>query len=361
MRMTGRWIVMGAGLLAVASTAKAQIYPGGFGGYGWGGWGGARNIVSDPNSDYLQGIGYYMKAKGDYAVKQQEANKIEIENVAKWNKALREANRLKRIDDARVQAQVNVQNDFARRQQRIQNGELLNEQLDHMLDFPSEATKSALAKVPLSPDALRSIAFENETEALSLCLDEMTSDDAWPVLLKSDQFAGPRQELSEAVDAALKEDMTGPLSDATRDKLKKAGADFRTALDEKVPFFSPGKNDAQLYLIRLAAMVRMLDNAKARPIVHLLETYKEGSLLDLAKFMHAFNLRFGPAKGAEQVQVYQDLYDQFSKIPTGFEDAKVADEKPLEQATKELAAASQDVFKNLEWGDLDKQAQGQEK
>jgi hypothetical protein len=301
----------------------------------------------------MKGLGYYLKEKGEYQIEQQKANSLQIDNMVKWNKALRASQRLKRLDQSRQDAKDRVLGDFDRKMLRIKNGAALNDTIDRIVEFPAEGTRDALASTPLSPEALRALTFENDTEALSLCLDELTKEEGWPLLLKGDEFADARAKLSAAVDAALKEDLSGTLADDTRKGLEEALAAFRKTLDEKVPFFNAEKNDAQQYLIRLTAMAKMLEDPDTSPIVRLLETYKQGTLFDLVAFMHAFNLKVGPSADERQFAIYKDLAEALDKVPTAYDDSKLADPSQIEVATKDLANASKDVFKSLEWADLD--------
>lgn len=352
-RMSG----FGVGSLAVAvlvgglvPAAMAQVYPGGFGRYGWGGWG--SGYVSDPNATYMRGLGYYLDEQGKYQIDEQKARSLQIDNIEKWNKALSDHQRAQRIEQSKKDAQAQVEDAVARNEYRVKSGEALNDRIDRIVEFPAEGTQAALAAVPLSPEALRAITFENQTEALTFCLDELTAEEAWPPLLKGQDFAGPRSELAEGVDEALKEDLAGPISGATKQKIEKALSDFRGALD-KVEFFDRGKEPATQYLARLSAIVRMMEDPKGRAVAGRIESYKGGTLADLVTFMHAYNLRIGPAESDREVTIYQGLYQQLAQVPDSFDNSKLTDTGPLQEATRGVAAASEEVFKGLAWSDLD--------
>jgi len=55
-------------------------------------------------------------------------------------------------------------------------------------------------------------------------------------------------------------------------------------------------------------MARMLEKPKVDKILAELEKVKETSLGSLLAFMHAYNLRFGPATTDDQATVYKNLY-----------------------------------------------------
>ncbi len=336
-------------MLALAGPSRAQMYPGGMGGFGWGGWG---NYANDPGSEYLQGMGQYMKSEGDYDIKEQKAEKLKQENVLAWNKAMRAANKRARIDAAKKQAAEAVRDEIERREQDIQNGTLLNQIVEKIIDFPAAGTKSALTGSPVTADAMKAVAFESASQPISFCLATLTDAEGWPALLKGDQFAAPRKKLADAADAALEEDKSGTVSDKTRQALDKSVTDFHAVLDDKVPFFNPEKTEADQFLRSLGAMVRLLEGPKSQPAVALLETYKGGSLADLVNFLHAFNLEIAPATSERQIAIYKDLYQRLASVPTSYDDSKVTDVQPIEQATKELGDAATQVFKNLSWADL---------
>ena len=66
--------------------------------------------------------------------------------------------------------------------------------------------------------------------------------------------------------------------------------------------------EAANYIKALVAMSRMLQKPDVDKILAELDKVKETSLGSLLAFMHAYNLRFAPAKNAAQSAVYASLY-----------------------------------------------------
>ncbi len=81
---------------ATAPDAGAQrYYPSGYGGYGMAGWGG------DPMAAYMTGLGSYARGRGVYEVDRARARSINVDTAIKWNKALRDRQKLLRQDQRR--------------------------------------------------------------------------------------------------------------------------------------------------------------------------------------------------------------------------------------------------------------------
>ena len=66
--------------------------------------------------------------------------------------------------------------------------------------------------------------------------------------------------------------------------------------------------EAANYIKALVAMSRMLQKPDVDKILAELDKVKETSLGSLLAFMHAYNLRFAPAKNATQSAIYSSLY-----------------------------------------------------
>jgi hypothetical protein len=72
------------GLNLLASNATAQWgYPGGYGNYGMSRWG------QDPAAGYMAGLGSFARGQGSYQLDKAKADAINVDTMAKWNKALR--------------------------------------------------------------------------------------------------------------------------------------------------------------------------------------------------------------------------------------------------------------------------------
>ncbi|QDV32536.1 hypothetical protein [Tautonia plasticadhaerens] len=346
-----RWSLAVILAAMVAGPASAQLYPGPFMNMGWGGWGSGGR---DPGADYLRGVGYFNRAQADYDVKEAQASELRAEAFAKWNQALGEARKAKEIRDTQQRARDEVENAIQNRAALVEAGVLLNQRLDHLVEFPTPETHDALAAIPMTPEVLRDIPFENASEPITACLDILTQEDAWPPLLKQTPFDQGRQALASAVDSALGEDLSGALSDATRSKLDGALNALRSALDAEESGFPPaGANDADQFLRTLGGMIRLLEDPQAGAVIRQIESFKGGSMADLVGFMHAYNLRFGRARSDQQRAIYRQLDGLLAKVPVAREAADSDATGPLVEHSKLVGDAAKQVFSSLSWKDLD--------
>jgi len=155
---------------------------------------------------------------------------------------------------------------------------------------------------------IRAIPFENASEAVTISLDELTGEGDWPLALRGPLFAAERKAYSEAVDEAVKEDEEGTLTEKTLQSVERAGAALRAKLDANRPANPVEATEAANYIKALVAMSRMLQKPDVDKILAELDKVKETSLGSLLAFMHAYNLRFAPAKNATQGEIYRSLY-----------------------------------------------------
>ena len=157
-----RLVTIVIGLHLFACTANAQwMYPGGYGGYGMSRWG------SDPAAGYMAGLGSFARSQGVYKLEKARADSINADTMIKWNKALparqaalREENRQKAIKrEAELEARV--------KQTNLRDGTTLNNLLFQILDGDPSVVRTARAKTPISPSAIREIPFEWDSEAIT--------------------------------------------------------------------------------------------------------------------------------------------------------------------------------------------------
>jgi hypothetical protein len=303
-------------MVVTAGEARAQFY-GGYGGYGgWGGWGGGG---STPIGDFARGAGYYAMGAGVYNLDSAQAASINADTIMRWNEYMflsqQEANRREYMRRARVlQRDVKSGEAIETRirenpeDRDIRNGDALNAILHQLTDPKIHSTALRLIRDPIDSKTIRSIPFENASEAVTISLDELTGEGDWPVALRGPTFAAERKAYTEAIDKAVKEDEEGILSAATLQEVERAGAALRLKLETNRPANPVQAAEAANYIKALVAMSRMLQKPDVDKILAELEKVKETSLGSLLAFMHAYNLRFAPAKNAAQSAVYSSLY-----------------------------------------------------
>ena len=191
----------------------------------------------------------------------------------------------------------------------IDSGDALNMILDQMSDpRVMQGSSLRLANATVSPQAIREIPFRDETDAITLSLDEMTDPKNWPLPLHADTFKPEREAYQKAVDDALEEDKDGSLKPETVARVRNAVAALYQKVGETIPKTQkPEYTQAMNYLKGLAGMSRMLEKPNVEAVLAELEKVQSTTVGNLVAFMHTYNLRFAPATTPKQRAIYRDL------------------------------------------------------
>jgi hypothetical protein len=343
-------LVLATALLAGAPAEAQMMYPGGYGGYGMSKWG------ADPGAGYMAGLGAYARDKGVYQVEKAKADAINLQTMIKWNQALRVRQAQLRADQAKEDARRD-----AERQERVEvrearDGTTLNALLLQILDSDPGAANAGRTATPLSEAAIREIPFEWDSEAVTLCLDQMTGDGPIPSPLADDRYAADRTALKEAVDAAVAEDLKGAVASATLDRVHAATSKFRADFAAHASELDPGYLDAKDYLTTLDGLSRLLGDPSMKALLQRLEAGQERTVGDLIAFMNSFNLRFGPATTERQVEIYERLIPALAAVRDAAVAARTAQPAQPDPDGAALRAAASAAFKGMDWKELDAHA-----
>lgn len=365
MRRSVRWLFgVSAAMAALGSAgAEAQYYggygfgAGGFGGGygGFGGWGGVGSAAG------LAEQGYGAAAAGQGILDEDAAiaGSINTDTVMRFNQYLYNSkieaqNRYNAYQTRRLNLD---KAHYDARQARIRdnptefdidNGDALNVVLDQMTDPKlHRGAGLRLANDNVSPEAIKDIPFRDETDAITLSLDDLTDPEDWPLPLRSDVFKAEREAYQKAVDQALEEDKEGgSLKPETIAKVRDAVARLYRKVGDTIPKTKqPDHLQAINYLKGLAGLSKMLERPNVEKVLSELEKVKTTSVGNLVGFMHAYNLRFAPATTAKQRAVYRDLYPLMASSRnklTGQE--QPADKEPVAANTNEPPPPPTAVF-----------------
>ncbi len=333
--------------------AEAQYYGGAGlgggglgGGYGgFGGWGGVGSSAG------LAGQGFGAAAAGEGVLEEDNAiaGSINTDTILRYNQYLynSQIEAQKRYNAFRARRDNLDKAHYDARQARIRdnptsddiaNGDALNLLL-HELTDPKLIKSSGLrlANGSVSPEAIKDIPFRDETDAITLSLDDLTDTANWPLPLRSDVFKADREAYQKAVDDALAEDKDGgSLKPETIAKVRDSVARLYRKVTETIPKTKqPDHLQATNYLKSLAGLSKMLEKPNVEKILSELEKVKTTSVGNLIGFMHAYNLRFAPAVTAKQRAVYSDLHpmmvaarEKIAGQPGDANKAPVADNTP---------------------------------
>ncbi len=310
-------------LASWSPSARAQYgYPAGYGGYGWGGWG------STPQSALARGLGSFNMGRGAYNEQTAVARSINADTVMRWNEYayqshLAAANSYRarllaeRRDINRARAEIQENLRYNPSNHDITDGNALNLLLDILTNPSSGSSAVHRIKTPLRHELIQEIPFAFASEGFTICLDQMTMNDQWPLALRVDDFKPERDALRKAVQVALEEDKKGDIEPATIEAVQTAIDRFRLKFEKLVPPTSPDYIPAHDTIKAMAGLTKMLYSPKVEEILAELEDYQGTTLGDLLSFMQAFNLRFAPANSFRQRRLYLKLYPMLAEQVNG--------------------------------------------
>jgi len=344
---------------AITPTTDAQFrYPGGYGRWGWGGWGygGYGMGVQDPASGYAAGLGQLAIGQGQYLESQAKATSMNVDTKIKWNEEMRRLKLIAEADKKRKQAVEADVKEVTARERDVVTGVTANRLLDQILEGNTEEVISYLNKTALNPKIIREIPFEVSSEAISLCLHNMTSEDNVPNLLKGDNFAASRGAVKKAVEAILKEDMEGSVSSKNLDNLEASLKALRTQFEKEAPKFSLDYAAADRRLRAATSLARLLREPEYQKLLQKLETYEGTTVGDLVAFMSSFNLRFAAPTNDRQKEIYTQLTPMLASVPVKDVNLKNP-EVSAQESAKALSNAAQELFDGISWRDLDLHAE----
>jgi hypothetical protein len=346
-------IALSLGLFLTSRETGAQMmYPRGYGGYGMSQWG------ANPQSGYMAGLGAYARGRGVYELEKAKADAINLQTMLKWNKALRARQLALREEQRKEAVELTAERVASVKQQELVDGTTLNALLLQILDSDPGVAKSGRVRVPLSAAAIGEIPFEWDSEAITLCVDQMTGADSLPSPLMDATYADERNNLRAAVQPALREEAKGSVSPETRKRIADAIARFRAKFVKNANEFDGGYQDSQDYFTTLAGLTRLLNDPAMKTFLSQLDDGQERTVGDLIAFMNAFNLRFGPATSERQISLYTRLVPALQ----GVRDAAIVGGAP--QSTPDrtgagLRSAAKAALKGMSWSELEAHARAQ--
>ena len=97
----------------------------------------------------------------------------------------------------------------------------------------------------------------------------------------------------------------------------------------------------------------MLHDPSMKEFLSQLEEGKERTVGDLIAFMHAYNLRFGPARSDRQVEIYTRLVPILTKLRDEV-DAEPGKSGSLDKTGEGMKSAAQEAFKGMKWDQLER-------
>jgi hypothetical protein len=315
--LRGFWLALcTAFLLALpGATASAQYGEYGYGGgyYGWGGWG------ATPQGDIARGMGAYAQGLGVYNVNTAQARSINADTMMRWNSYMwASQNALNREHYERMistrERNKKLTDEIATRirdnpnASDIEHGDALNAILQQLSDPRIHSSALRMTKVPLKNAWIKEIPFHYASEAVTLSLHNLSTDDNLPLALRADTFKAEREGYRKAIDAALEQDKEKDLTPETIAAVRSAIDKLKDKVEATIPKDSKDYIDAEHYLKSLYGMARMLESPKIDQVLASLEKFDGTTVADLLAFMQMFNLRFAAANTPRERGLYESLY-----------------------------------------------------
>ena len=293
-------------------------------------------------------------------VDRAKARAINTDTAIKWNKALREQQRLRRQDERQQAAEDEAKREEKLEQRRLVNGATLNDLLDQIFEADPGVGKAARSKAPLSPEAIREIPFDWNSEAITACIDQLTGTGSSD---PADADGSPSMSTSATPCARpssrpSRRTPRGPSRWRPAGKIHDAVADLRAKFVKNEADYEPGYQDALNYLTTLAALNRMLNDPSMKKLLAGLEEGKERTVGDLITFMNAYNLRFGRATSDRQIEIYTRLVPILAAIRDELNPGQ-APPTSLDRSGANLRSAAQSAFKGMDWRDLEAHSRDQ--
>jgi hypothetical protein len=348
-----RFLLIAIGLIALPHPSPAQyVYPGGYGRYGFGGGG---SIANDPAAGYMAGLGAFARGQGVYQVENAKAQAINLDTMLKWNKALRARQKELRVEQQKDDARREVERQQRLVQFNLENGTTLNNLLMQILEFDPAVTKASKANAEVSAALIREIPFEWDTEAITICIDQLTARESIPTALADTRFLDARNAVRRAVEAAIKEEAKGSVSPQTAKAASDAVDQLHDQFVKNVQQFSSGYDEASDYFSTLASLIRLLNDPSMKKILADLTDGKPHTLGEVIAFMNAFNLKFGPATSPRQVEIYVQLEPVLASLQASFGTDRMP--APSTDKANDLKSAAKGAFSGLKWDQLQAHAQ----
>jgi hypothetical protein len=197
--------------------------------------------------------------------------------------------------------------------QQIANGDALNQAVRDLSDPRIGESATRAAKAPVEASDIGEVPFENSTERVTLMLDKIRAAFNWPDVFEEPRFNDDRKAFDDLVARARKEDEEGEITPKTLQEAKTLVANLRRKVAAQPLKNEDDQREADKFLNAFTALIGLLDKPDTRAALSDLRKVKNTTVGNLLGFMHAYNLRFGPATTLKQKQAYQRLYSSLDQ------------------------------------------------
>lgn len=187
-----------------------------------------------------------------------------------------------------------------------ENGDTLNQLLETILGKGKPVDGAGTL---IGPDAIRDIPFLLIDHGATLCVEQLTARDAWPVVLLSEAVADERRAFHGAAEGLIAEIATSD-STASLPKATKALAQLKEKFKTTWLKDTPEWYQALDFLDRLDKLLGRFSEKALQVVIKHVYTYIGGDIGDVISLMASLRLRFGDADpdSERQRSTYRTLY-----------------------------------------------------
>lgn len=315
-----RSLKFAAGLwLACALTSHPARAQWSYGGWGWGGWGGQT-----PASAYLNGLGRYAMGAGVYNYDTALATQINAQTAMQLNDYMAQiAHESAFIHHARVHQEFLRDRTLYNRHiqslrdnptpQQVENGDALNQAVRDLSDPRLGSSALRAATEPIPADVISEVPFENQSERVTIMLDQLRSAFKWPEVFEEPRFNDDKKLYDDLVTRLRKEDEAGDVSPKTLQEARKLVNDLRAKITAQPLKDEDDQRQAERFINASSALIGLLDKPDTRAALSQLRDVKNTTMGSLLGFMHAYNLRFAPAKNVKERRIYHQLWETMDR------------------------------------------------
>jgi hypothetical protein len=299
-------------LLMPSGDARAQW---GYGGWGWGGWG-----TATPAGTALQGAGQYAMGAGAYNLSTAQARSINADTAMRWNEYVYQSNlEATRRYTTRKNAEIEKNKALYEAHQRklrenpepreVENGDALNAAVTDLNDprLSSSAMRAA-ANAPVPASVIAEIPFLYASERITIMLDGIRESIKWPDVFEN-RFADAQKQFDDLRMKIREESQDGDVSEKAVRDAKRFVADLRSKIEAEPLKLSYDQKEAMTFINSCESILDLLQKPDIGPALLELRKVTDTTIGNLLGFMHAFNLRFGPAQTPKQRQFYRQLWE----------------------------------------------------
>jgi hypothetical protein len=193
-------------------------------------------------------------------------------------------------------------------QHDIDNGDALNAAVTDLNNPKIGPSAVRYAGAPISASLIAQVPFFYASEVVTFILDGVRKSVKWPDVFEGNRFADDEKAFDELAARLRREADEGEVKPKSlREALRFIG-DLRAKLDA-APLPDPDdQKEAEKFLTSCTSLLGMLKKPDIQPALLDLRKIKDTTVGNLLGFMHAYNLRFGPATTPKERQTYHQLY-----------------------------------------------------